>query len=113
MPCTCVCSVVSDSAIPWTVACWAPLSMQFPWQEYWSGLPFPPPGDLPYSGMEPVSLASSALEVGSLPLHHLDALEARQFIFLCFVNFALWLVSSFIMKPSDSQFSFISAFKEN
>ena len=37
-------SVVSDSAIPWTVARQAPLSMGFSRQEQWSGLPFPPPG---------------------------------------------------------------------
>ena len=36
-------------------------SMGFPMQEYWSGLPFPPPGDLPNAGMEPVSLASPSL----------------------------------------------------
>jgi len=42
------CSVVSNSfATPWTVARQGPLSMEFPGQEYWSGLPFPPPGDLP------------------------------------------------------------------
>ena len=39
----CVCSVVSGSAIPWAVALQAPLSMGFSRQEYWSGLPFPPP----------------------------------------------------------------------
>ena len=66
MPCMCVCSVMSDSAIPWTVACRAPLSMGFPRQEYWSGLPLPTPGDLPYSGMEPMSLESSALAGGFL-----------------------------------------------
>ena len=38
---------------PWTVACQAPLSMGFPRQRYWSGLPFPSPGDLPDSGIEP------------------------------------------------------------
>ena len=38
----------------WTVACQAPLSMGYPRQEYWSGLPFPPPGDLPDPGMEPM-----------------------------------------------------------
>ena len=36
----------------WTVACQAPLSLGFPRQEYWSGLPFPPPGDLPDPGIE-------------------------------------------------------------
>ena len=34
-------------ATPWTIACQAPLSMGLSWQEYWSGLPFPPLGDLP------------------------------------------------------------------
>ena len=44
---------------PLTVARQAPLSMGFPRKEYWSGLPFPPPGDLPDSGIEPVSPASA------------------------------------------------------
>ena len=39
-------SVVSDSVTPWTVACQAPLSVGLSWQEYWSGVPFAPPGDL-------------------------------------------------------------------
>ena len=39
--------------IPWTVACQAPLSMGFFQQEYWSGLPFPSPGDLPDPGIKP------------------------------------------------------------
>ena len=42
---------------PWTVARQAPLSVGFSRQEYWSGLPFPPPGDLPDPGIEPVSPA--------------------------------------------------------
>ena len=41
----------------WTVAKKAPLSVKFPRQESWSGLPYPPPGDLPHPGIEPVSLA--------------------------------------------------------
>ena len=45
--------------------------MGFSKQEYWSGLPFPPPGDLPDPGIEPVSPASPALLVDSLPLRHL------------------------------------------
>ena len=48
-------------ATPWTVARQAPLSMEFPRQEYWSGLPFPPPGDLSDPGIKPLSLASPAL----------------------------------------------------
>ena len=46
-----------DSATPWTVAHQAPLSLEFSRQEYYSGLPFPSPGDLPYPGIEPMSLA--------------------------------------------------------
>ena len=52
-----VCSVMSDSATPWTAAHQALLSMGFPRQEHWSGLPLPPPGDLPVPGTEPMSLA--------------------------------------------------------
>ena len=48
-------------ATPWTVACQAPLSMEFSRQEHWSGLPFPPPGDLPNPGIEPMSHVSPAL----------------------------------------------------
>ena len=51
----------------WTVAHQAPLSMEFSRQEYWSGLPCPPPEDLPNPGIEPISLASPALQAGSLP----------------------------------------------
>ena len=40
---------------PWTIACQAPLSVGFSRQEYWSGLPFPSPGDLPDPGIEPRS----------------------------------------------------------
>ena len=50
--------------IPWTVAPQAPLSMGFSRQEYWSGLPCPPPGDLSNSGIKPVSLTSPALGGG-------------------------------------------------
>ena len=46
---------------PWTVACQAPLSMGFARQEYWSGLPSPPPGDLLDPGIIPASLVSPAL----------------------------------------------------
>ena len=49
---------------PWTVARQALLSIEFSRQEYWSGLPFLPLGDLPDSGMEPMSPVSSALAGG-------------------------------------------------
>ena len=45
----------------WTVACQAPLFTEFSRQEYWNGLPFPNPGDLPDPGVEPASLVSPAL----------------------------------------------------
>ena len=50
---------------PWTVAHQAPLSVEFSRQEYWSGLPFPPPGDPPNPGIKPESPASPALAGGS------------------------------------------------
>ena len=49
---------------PWTVAYQAPLSMEFPRQECWRVLTFPPPGDLPYPGIELASLVSPALAGG-------------------------------------------------
>ena len=52
------CSVVSNSFVtPWTIAHWAPLSMGFCRQEYWSGWPFPSPRDLSDPGIKPKSLA--------------------------------------------------------
>ena len=64
-------SVMSDSsATPWTVAHQVPLSMGFPRQEYWSGWPFPFPGDLPDPGIEPGSLA---LAGGFFPLSHQES----------------------------------------
>ena len=62
-----LCSVTQScqlSAAPWTVAHQAPLFMGFSRQEYWSGLPFPSPGDLLEQGIEPSSLA---LQAESLP----------------------------------------------
>ena len=57
-------SVMSDTIIPWTVACQAPLSMGFSRQDYWSGLPRPLSEDLPDPGIEPSSLMSPALGGG-------------------------------------------------
>ena len=57
-------SCVQLFVTPWTVACQMPLSMEFSRQEYWSGLSFPPPGDLPDSGIKPTSLMSPALAGG-------------------------------------------------
>ena len=53
----------------WTATCQAPLSLGFSRPEYWSGLPYPPPGDLPHPGIKPVSLTSNLhWQVGSLLL---------------------------------------------
>ena len=71
--CVCVCSAVSDSVIPWTVALQAPLSMGFSREDYWSGLPFPLPGDLPDPGIEHMSPVDPALQVDSLSLSHLGS----------------------------------------
>ena len=54
-------------ATTWTVAHQAPLSMGFSKQEYWSGLPFPSPGDLPDPGMEPRSPSFQAESLPSEP----------------------------------------------
>ena len=54
-------------ATTWTVAFQAPLSMGFPRQECYSGLPFPSPGNFPNPGIKPKSLVSPALQVDSLP----------------------------------------------
>ena len=52
------CRTVCDPMdTPWTIASQAPLSMGFPRGEYWSGLPFPSPGDFPDPGLEPMSPA--------------------------------------------------------
>ena len=67
--CLCVWSVVSDSLQP---------PWEFSRQEYWSGLSFLTPGDLPDPGIKPESLVSPALQEDSLPLHHLGNPFAKQ-----------------------------------
>ena len=67
----CVCLVTQSYltlVAPWTIACQVPLSMEFPSQEYWNGLPFLPLGDLPHPGIEPVSSMSPALQADSFPI---------------------------------------------
>ena len=62
--CACTFSHIQLFATPWTVAHQAPLSVGFSRQEYWNGLSFPPPVDLPDPEIELVSLASPALAGG-------------------------------------------------
>ena len=57
----CVLSCVQLFETPWTVACQAPQSVVFSRQEHWNGFPFPPPGDLPDTGIKPESPVSPAL----------------------------------------------------
>ena len=74
--CVCVCTRLLSHvwlfAILWTVAYQTPLSIGFPRQEYWSGLPFPPPGDLPDSGPRDQTCISvpPALKADALQLNH-------------------------------------------
>ena len=63
MVCVPVLSHAKLFVTPWTVAHQALLSMEFSRQEYWGGLPFPPPGDLPDQGIKP---GSPALQANSL-----------------------------------------------
>ena len=62
-------SHVQFSVALWTAAHQASLSMGFSWQEHWSGLPCPPPGDIPNPGVEPASPVSPALHADTLPLY--------------------------------------------
>ena len=67
----CLVAVMSDPfETPFTITCQAPLSMGFPRQEFWSGLPFPPPWYLPNPGTEHMSPVSPASQSDSLPLSH-------------------------------------------
>ena len=74
--CVCVCVCVKSLSrvqlfpTPWAVAHQTPLPMGFSRQEYWSGLPFPPPGDLPDPGIEPVPTYVSC--IGRWVLYHLS-----------------------------------------
>ena len=82
--------------IPWTVAHQAPLSMGFPRQEYWSGLPFPSPGDLPDTRMNPNILFG----VDSLPLSTLEVFILE--LGWGSVQFS-WLVVSDSLQPRGLQ----------
>ena len=69
-----------NSVTPWTAARQAPLSMGFSRQEYWSGLPFPSPGDLPNSG---IKLGSPALQADALPTERQGKLcDSRRYVLL-------------------------------
>ena len=73
---------------PWTVACQAHLSMRFSRQEHWSGLPCPPPGDLPNPWLEPVSLMSPELADGFFTTSTTSCINIKQ----------LWTLRIWAMK---------------
>ena len=73
---------VSDSAIPRTVGCQAPLSIRFSRQEHWSGLPCPPPGDLSHPGIKPTSLMSPALASGFFTISATWEAHANAYFFI-------------------------------
>ena len=100
----------------WTVAHQAPLSMEFSRQEYWSGLPCPPPRDLPDSGIEPVSLAlTSGFFTNSAPweaqttLYEIafwKATERGRYCVWCSLNH-LSTPIPFLLLPLSFLFSFL------
>ena len=86
----------------WTVAHQAPRSMGFPRQEYWSGLSFPSPGDLPNPG---IKLLSPALWVDSLPLSHLGIpIRIEKYLFIMVIIKVTFTDS----KIHDFNISFLS-----
>ena len=87
---------MSDSCDPWTVALQVPLSMGFPRQEYWSGLPLPSPGNLPSPGIE---FRSPALQADSL----LTKFPGSEYMFhKQLLNKHLLSYGTFVLKLCDA-----------
>ena len=80
-----VVSVMSDSETPWTGAHQAPLSVGFSRQEHWSGLPCPPPGNLPNPGIKPTGGFFTTEQPGK-PCLCLPALYLLLIIIICIYN---------------------------
>ena len=94
---------------PWTVACQAPLSMGFSQQEYWSGVPCPPPGDLPNPGIEPASLTSSALTGGFFAISAIwEAHSLQGFPFLHILEYFCFLLVYFFNNGHPNRCKVIS-----
>ena len=118
--CVCVCVCVCARARPlsqvWLcngIACQAPLSIGFPRQEYWSGLPFPPPGDLPNPGIKPTSPASPAWQVDSLPLTPPE--KPEEVLTVCFFSGQMILrhwSGSFWRRSDNSHITDLSILEE-
>ena len=88
-------SVVSSFATPWTVAHQAPLSMGFPRQEYWSGLPFPSPGDLPHPGIKLRSPSLASRFFTTTP-------PGKPFNFLPLIKFSLSANCTPTLQPTQT-----------
>ena len=82
----CVLSHFRLFVTPWTV------SMGFSWQKYWSGLPFPPPGDLLDPGIKPESPVSPALQADSLPTEPLGRPETNIMLSVNYISIKKKLV---------------------
>ena len=103
-------SVVSFllSATPWTIACQAPLSMEFSRQKYWSRFPFPSPKDLPNPGIKPGSTTLQACSLLSeppgkpkrtlRPKHCSFFLGKRVLIYDIYSNYTFPLFSAFLLS---------------
>ena len=89
---------------PWTIADQIPLSTGFSRQEYWSGLPCPPPEDLPNQRIEPVSPASLALQADSLLLSHQGNPNSGVHVSLPVMVSSGYMPSSRIAVPCGSLF---------
>ena len=104
----CVCTVVSNSfATLRTAAHQAPLSMEAPRQEYWSGLPFPSPRVLPNPGIEPTSLPSPALASGFIKV---ESYNMNSFLSDLFYSAELfWDPPTFLHVSIIISFSFLNS----
>ena len=92
---------------PWTVACQAALSMEFFRQEYWSRLPFPLPGNLPYPETEPMFPASSALQVDSLSAEQSLCVRLLSHTILCYLILSEVQISFYLQKIRYTLASFM------
>ena len=100
---------MSDSVTPWTVAHQTPLSMGFSRQEYWSGLPFPSPGDLLHPGIKPRSPALQAdFSIRLTSLHMIISSSIHYFILLIIclltwqvvIDLVKWRICMLLCPPS-------------
>ena len=91
-------SRVQLSATPWTIAHQAPLSMGFPRQEYWNGLPFSSPGDLPDPGLEPGSPALRADTSPSEPPGKPQSIEGRIYYYYYYYMVLINIISDGLIE---------------